>query len=48
MDLARYSFDVCYFSNFAFFKYFNGDLLISGFMYGGLNLAEGALADRLT
>jgi len=43
--LARHSLDVGYFRNFGFLQYFDGNILIGGFVDGRFNFAEGALAD---
>jgi hypothetical protein len=45
VNLTGDSLYVCDFGNFRFLKDFDSDLLVGGFMDGGLDLAEGALTE---
>lgn len=48
VDLSRYSFDICHFDDFAFFEYFDSDMLISRFVNGCFDLPKSPFADCLS
>lgn len=48
MDFTEYSFSICDIIYFIFFKYFNGNTLISDFVDSQFYLAESALPQSLT